>query len=183
MAFEALERYIGHQPPTAEVTASNHAEFNNTLIYDLDYKPMFKRNCSTVKCCSQNSFPRNHRCLRPLNVILNNSILNRILYCLCQESQKKARFCWNSNNDQPKNGPPDLNEESESTCSSSQLPSFATPQSHGKKAMACGFWGKGLLGSIVMMVGDSATEKGIPLLAKKGFQSWPILHLRSHAES
>jgi len=49
--------------------------------------------------------------------------------------------------------------------------------------MACGFRGKGLLGSIVMTVGDSATEKGIPLLAKKGFQSWPILHLRSHAES
>jgi len=42
--------------------------------------------------------------------------------------------------------------------------------------------GKGLLGNVAMTLGDLAINKGIPFLAKRG-RSWPILHLRSHAES
>lgn len=56
MEFKALEMFIGHALMTAEVDAFNHIEFNNTLIYGLDYKRMFRRNCSIVKYCSQQSY-------------------------------------------------------------------------------------------------------------------------------
>ena len=47
--FLALERYFGHAPVTAEVNAFNRIEMNETLIYGLDYKRMFRRNCSTIQ--------------------------------------------------------------------------------------------------------------------------------------
>ena len=56
MEFKALETFIGHAPTTAEVNAFNRIELNNSLIYGLDYKRMFRRNCSTVKYCSLNSY-------------------------------------------------------------------------------------------------------------------------------
>lgn len=56
MEFKALEMLIGHAPTTAEVNAFNRIELNNSLIYGLDYKRMFRRNCSTVKYCSQKSY-------------------------------------------------------------------------------------------------------------------------------
>ena len=56
MEFKALEMLIRHAPTTAEVNTFNRIEFNNTLIYGLDYKRMFRRNCSAVKYCSQQSY-------------------------------------------------------------------------------------------------------------------------------
>ena len=56
MEFKALEMLIGHAPTTAEVNAFNRIELNNSLIYGLDYKRMFRRNCSTVKYSSQQSY-------------------------------------------------------------------------------------------------------------------------------
>ena len=56
MEFKAIEMFIGHAPTTAEVNAFNRIELNNSLIYGLDYKRMFRRNCSTVKYCSKQSY-------------------------------------------------------------------------------------------------------------------------------
>jgi len=50
--------------------------------------------------------------------------------------EKKARFCWNCNNDQSKNGPPDWSEKSSSACSSSQVTSFGRSQTQKRKAMS-----------------------------------------------
>ena len=47
--FLAHEWYFGHAPLTAEVNAFNRIEINDTLIYGLDYKRMFRRNCSTIQ--------------------------------------------------------------------------------------------------------------------------------------
>ena len=59
--------------------------------------------------------------------------LYRFCTACAKKVRKKARFCWNCNNDQAKNGPRDWNEESSS---SSQLASFGRPETHKRKAMS-----------------------------------------------
>ena len=54
--FQALESYFCHAPATAEVNAFKRIEMNETLIYGLDYKRMYRRNCSTVQYRCQNVY-------------------------------------------------------------------------------------------------------------------------------
>ena len=62
--------------------------------------------------------------------------LCRFCSACAEKVRKRARFCWNYNNDQSKNGPPDWSEKSSSACSSSQVTSFGRPQTHKRKAMS-----------------------------------------------
>ena len=54
--FQALESYVGHAPAAAEVNAFNRIETKEAYIYGLDYKRMYRRNCSTVQYRFENVY-------------------------------------------------------------------------------------------------------------------------------
>ena len=66
----------------------------------------------------------------------SNIHLYRFCSACAEKVRKKARFCWNCNNDQSKNSPPDWGEKSSSAYSASQVTSFGRPQTHKRKAMS-----------------------------------------------
>ena len=62
--------------------------------------------------------------------------VHRFCTACAKKVRKRARFCWNCNNDQLKNDPPEWSEESNNTCSTSQPASFGRPQMHKRKALS-----------------------------------------------